>query len=123
MRSSAYFATEISNNENGPNSSQNKPTENQASKSMRVVKQFVTYVSPDSKNLNCSLLVIDEAAAIPVSHVKPLIIANNCPVFISSTMLDRKFTLRMAALAFRTHRRTIDLLMQILREQVTAIPR
>ncbi|MCU1347714.1 MAG: hypothetical protein JWO56_744 [Acidobacteria bacterium] len=37
-------------------------------------------------------------------------------VFISSTMLDGKFTLRMAALAFRTHRKTIDLAIGILRE-------
>ena len=39
-------------------------------------------------------------------------------VFISSTMLDGRFTLRMAALAFRTHRRTIDLALRVLREQV-----
>lgn len=39
-------------------------------------------------------------------------------VFISSTMLDGRFTLRMAVLAFRTHRRTIDLALRVLREQV-----
>jgi aromatic-L-amino-acid/L-tryptophan decarboxylase len=38
-------------------------------------------------------------------------------VFLSSTMLEGRFTLRMAALAFRTHRRTIDLAVQVLREQ------
>jgi aromatic-L-amino-acid/L-tryptophan decarboxylase len=38
-------------------------------------------------------------------------------IFLSSTLLDGRFTLRMAALAFRTHRRTIDLTLQILREQ------
>jgi hypothetical protein len=31
-------------------------------------------------------------------------------------MLDGRFTLRMVALAFRTHRRTIDLALTILRE-------
>ena len=42
-------------------------------------------------------------------------------VFLSSTMLDGRFTLRMAALAFRTHRRTIDLALQVLGEQVAAL--
>jgi glutamate/tyrosine decarboxylase-like PLP-dependent enzyme len=37
-------------------------------------------------------------------------------VFLSSTMLDGRFTLRMASLAFRTHRRTIDLAVRVLRE-------
>lgn len=41
-------------------------------------------------------------------------------VFLSSTLIDGRFTLRMAALAFRTHRRTIDLALGILREQVGA---
>jgi glutamate/tyrosine decarboxylase-like PLP-dependent enzyme len=42
-------------------------------------------------------------------------------VFLSSTMLDGRFTLRMAALAFRTHRRTIDLALRVLTEQVAAL--
>jgi aromatic-L-amino-acid/L-tryptophan decarboxylase len=42
-------------------------------------------------------------------------------VFLSSTMLDGRFTLRLAVLAFRTHRRTIDLAVRVLREQVKAI--
>ena len=42
-------------------------------------------------------------------------------VFLSSTMLEGRFTLRMAALAFRTHRRTIDLAVQVLREQASAL--
>lgn len=42
-------------------------------------------------------------------------------VFLSSTMLDGRFTLRLAVLAFRTHRRTIDLAIRVLREQVAAI--
>jgi aromatic-L-amino-acid decarboxylase len=37
-------------------------------------------------------------------------------IFLSSTMLDGRFTLRMVALAFRTHRRTMDLALTILRE-------
>jgi aromatic-L-amino-acid decarboxylase len=42
-------------------------------------------------------------------------------VFLSSTMLDGRFTLRMVALSFRTHRRTIDLALRVLREQVAAL--
>lgn len=38
-------------------------------------------------------------------------------IFLSSTLLDGRFTLRMAALSFRTHRRSIDLALQILRQQ------
>jgi aromatic-L-amino-acid decarboxylase len=38
-------------------------------------------------------------------------------IFLSSTRLDGRFTLRMAILAFRTHRRTIDLALRLLREQ------
>jgi len=41
-------------------------------------------------------------------------------VFLSSTMLDGRFTLRMASLSFRTHRRTIDLAVRVLREQAAA---
>jgi glutamate/tyrosine decarboxylase-like PLP-dependent enzyme len=42
-------------------------------------------------------------------------------VFLSSTMLEGRFTLRMAAVSFRTHRRTIDLAVRVLREQVAAL--
>ena len=42
-------------------------------------------------------------------------------VFLSSTMLDGKFVLRMVALSFRTHRREIDLALRILGEQVAAL--
>ena len=38
-------------------------------------------------------------------------------VFISSTLLEGKFTLRLACLAFRTRLKTIDLLLQVLREK------
>jgi aromatic-L-amino-acid/L-tryptophan decarboxylase len=39
-------------------------------------------------------------------------------VFISSTMLDGKFTLRFACLAFRTHLKTVDTLLAVLEEKV-----
>ncbi|MFQ5677257.1 MAG: pyridoxal phosphate-dependent decarboxylase family protein [bacterium] len=39
-------------------------------------------------------------------------------VFLSSTVLDGKFTLRLAVLAFRTHLQTIDLTLEILKEKV-----
>lgn len=39
-------------------------------------------------------------------------------VFISSTILDEKFTLRLAILSFRTHLKTIRLTLRILREKV-----
>ena len=42
-------------------------------------------------------------------------------VFISSTLLDGRFTLRMAAVSFRTHRRTIDLAVRVLKEQAAGL--
>ncbi|MBR9990975.1 MAG: aminotransferase class V-fold PLP-dependent enzyme [Gemmatimonadetes bacterium] len=39
-------------------------------------------------------------------------------VFISSTMLDDRFTLRLAVLSFRTHLRTIDMALDVLRAEV-----
>jgi glutamate/tyrosine decarboxylase-like PLP-dependent enzyme len=42
-------------------------------------------------------------------------------VFISSTLIDGRFTLRMAALNFRTHLDRMDLLIQVLREKVKEI--
>ncbi len=42
-------------------------------------------------------------------------------IFLSSTLIDGRFTIRMAALALRTHRRTIDLALRILRERVAAL--
>jgi glutamate/tyrosine decarboxylase-like PLP-dependent enzyme len=42
-------------------------------------------------------------------------------VFLSSTMLDGRFMLRLAVLAFRTHRRSIDLALRVLREQVAGL--
>jgi hypothetical protein len=37
-------------------------------------------------------------------------------IFLSTTELDGRFTLRMAALAHRTHRREIDLALRLLGE-------
>lgn len=42
-------------------------------------------------------------------------------VFLTSTLLDDRFTIRMVALGFRTHRREIDLALRILAEQVAAL--
>ena len=42
-------------------------------------------------------------------------------VFLSSTDLDGRYTLRMAALAFRTHRRSIDLALGVLRDSLTRL--
>jgi aromatic-L-amino-acid decarboxylase len=42
-------------------------------------------------------------------------------IFMSSTMLGGRFTLRMVALSFRTHKKTIDLALRILRETAAAI--
>jgi len=42
-------------------------------------------------------------------------------VFISSTVLDGTFTLRLAVLAFRTHRETIDMTLKVLQEKVALL--
>ncbi|MBV9494517.1 MAG: amino acid decarboxylase [Acidobacteria bacterium] len=42
-------------------------------------------------------------------------------IFLSSTMLDGRFTLRMVALGFRTHRKTIDLTLKILRRELANV--
>lgn len=42
------------------------------------------------------------------------VIADGC-VFISSTMLEGNYTLRFACLAFRTHLKTVDTLLEVLR--------
>lgn len=42
-------------------------------------------------------------------------------VFLSSTMLEGRFVLRLVALGFRTHRRTMDLAIRILLEQLEAM--
>ena len=42
-------------------------------------------------------------------------------VFLTSTMLDGRFTLRLAVVHFRSHLRTVDLALRVLREQVEAL--
>jgi aromatic-L-amino-acid decarboxylase len=42
-------------------------------------------------------------------------------VFITSTMLDGRFTLRLAVVHFRTHLRTVDLALRVLKEQAEAL--
>lgn len=42
-------------------------------------------------------------------------------VFISSTTIDGIYWLRLAVLSFRTHRETVDLLLEILEDQVEAL--
>lgn len=42
-------------------------------------------------------------------------------VFVSSTILDGRFTLRLVALAFRTHRRTIDLALEVLERAIASL--
>ena len=42
-------------------------------------------------------------------------------IFLSSTMLDGKFTLRLAVLNLHTHQETIDLALKILKEKANAI--
>lgn len=42
-------------------------------------------------------------------------------VFVSSTILDGRFTLRLAVLVFRTHRDTIDLTVDILKEKAVEL--
>lgn len=43
-------------------------------------------------------------------------------IFLSSTMLDGRFTLRLAVVSFRTHLRTVDLAMRVLQEQLARLP-
>jgi glutamate/tyrosine decarboxylase-like PLP-dependent enzyme len=44
-------------------------------------------------------------------------------VFISSTTLNGKFTLRFACLAFRTHLKTVDILLDVLKEKIRILER
>ena len=44
-------------------------------------------------------------------------------VFISSTMIDGRFTLRLVILSLRTHLETVDMAMNVLREKATQLER
>lgn len=59
---------------------------NMDQKAFHYNKLTVTYTPPDEKVDKADLLIIDEAAAIPLVHVKSLVSGTNCPVFISSTI-------------------------------------
>lgn len=48
-------------------------------------------------------------------------VQNDGRVFISSTMLNGKFTLRFACLSFRTHRDTVDTLLLVLKKGVAKL--
>lgn len=63
---------------------------------------------------------MDEARADRINRAIVDGVRGDGRVFVSSTMLDGRFTLRMAVLAFRTHRRTIDLALRVLRDQAAA---
>jgi aromatic-L-amino-acid decarboxylase len=43
-------------------------------------------------------------------------------VFVSTTLIDGKYTLRFACLAFRTHLKTVDLLLKMLKELIRKKP-
>ena len=61
----------------------------------------------------------DEANALNeaiVEHVR-----RDGRVFLSSTLLDGWFTLRLVAVSFRTHRATIDVALQVLGEAARAV--
>lgn len=48
-------------------------------------------------------------------------VQNDGRVFISSTLLDKKFILRFACLSFRTHRSTVDTLLEVLKKGVAKL--
>jgi aromatic-L-amino-acid/L-tryptophan decarboxylase len=64
---------------------------------------------------------VDDARADAVNEALVDAVRADGRIFLSSTRLDGRFTLRMAALSFRTHRRTIDLTLEILREQLARV--
>jgi aromatic-L-amino-acid/L-tryptophan decarboxylase len=62
---------------------------------------------------------LDEANRLNQSIIEG--IRKDGRVFLSSTMLDGRFTIRLAVVAFRTHRSTIELALRVLREQRDAL--
>ncbi|MES2177111.1 MAG: aminotransferase class V-fold PLP-dependent enzyme [Gemmatimonadota bacterium] len=64
---------------------------------------------------------LDEANVFNKSLVEGVV--RDGRVFLSSTMIDGRFTLRFVALSFRTHRKTVDLAIAVLREQVAVLAR
>jgi len=50
-------------------------------------------------------------------------VLNDGRIFISSTVIDGNYTLRLAVLNFRTHRDTIDYLLSLLQASVNKLER
>ena len=50
-------------------------------------------------------------------------IQNDGRVFVSSTMLDGRFTLRLAVLSFRSHLDDVDQVIEVLQEKVGVLER
>lgn len=57
-----------------------------------------TFVTPGTHLSNCDLLVVDEAAAIPINVLKPMIFNTFSPVIISSTTMGYEGTGRSLSL-------------------------
>ncbi|MCY7408885.1 MAG: aminotransferase class I/II-fold pyridoxal phosphate-dependent enzyme [Chitinophagales bacterium] len=74
-------------------------------------------------DLSTKVLTKEEATAAENDFNKRLIeeIQKDGRVFISSTMIDGKFTLRAAILAHRTHLKTVDTLLEMLGEKVRVL--
>ena len=59
----------------------------------------------------------DRDAAVGQARALVEAVREDGRVFLSSTTLDGRFVIRMAALAFRTHVETVDLALEILCEK------
>lgn len=66
---------------------------------------------------NPSGLSLEEVNAINAEVVARM--RRDGRVFLSSTMLDGRYTIRFVSLQFRTHKRTVDLAIQMLKQAVT----
>lgn len=53
---------------------------------MKIRTQKVIYLPPGQVPYNPDLLVIDEAAAIPLNVLKPMVYSTKCTTIISSTI-------------------------------------
>ncbi len=52
----------------------------------KILRRRVSYIPPGESPQNADLLVIDEAAAIPIDKIRPVLSNSNCTIFISSTV-------------------------------------
>lgn len=64
-------------------------------------------------------MTLDEANAMNRRIIEWL--RDDGRIFLSSTMIDGRYTLRMVILSFRTHRRTVDVALRALGEAVNAL--